>query len=87
MEGGLRNLDLSIDIVPENGPIEKTNNKRRSNKCKQCDFTCSDTSDLRHHLKIHSGEKTNKCNQCDFASSYASSLGRHLNTHNGEKSN
>ena len=57
---GRRNIDLNIDIVPENGVMENTNDKRRPNKCKQCDFTFSDTRDLRTHLKTHSGEKSNK---------------------------
>ena len=32
MEGDVRNVGFNIDIVPENGLLEKTNNKRRSNK-------------------------------------------------------
>ena len=47
----------------------------------------SQASDLRRHLKTHSGEKKNECNQCDYASSYASTLRTHLKTHSGEKSN
>ena len=81
MEGDLINSELSIDVVPENGLVKKANNKRRSNKCKQCDFTSSDKSDVRTHLKKHSVEKSNKCNQCDFASSYPSSLRKHMKRH------
>ena len=39
------------------------------NKCNQCDFASSQTSNLRRHLKTHSGEKLNKCNQCEFVCS------------------
>ena len=60
---------------------------KRSNKCKQREFTSSYASGLRRHLKTHSGEKSNKCNQCDFASSRADNLRKHLKTHSGEKSN
>ena len=35
---------------------------RKSSKCNQCDFSCSDPSSLKRHLIIHSGEKSNKCN-------------------------
>ena len=44
-------------------------------------------SNLRRHLKTHSGEKSNKCNQCDYACSDPSALRSHLKTHTGEKSN
>ena len=42
-------------------------------------------SDLRRHLKTHSGEKSNKCNQCDYVCSQAGHLSQHLKTHSGEK--
>ena len=56
-------------------------------KCNQCKFSSNNASNLRRHLKTHSGEKSNKCNQCDYASSQASDLRRHLKTHSREKSN
>ena len=50
----------------------------------RCEFSSSQTDDLRRHLKVHSGEKSNKCNQCDYASSRAGHLRRHLKVHSGE---
>jgi len=58
-----------------------------SKKCSQCEYASSVASNLRKHLKMHSGEKSNRCNQCDFASSYARSLKTHLKIHSGEKLN
>ena len=55
--------------------------------CNQCEFSSSQTGDLRRHLKVHSGEKSNKCNQCEFSSSQTGDLRRHLKVHSGEKSN
>ena len=55
--------------------------------CEQCKFSTKRKSNLRRHLRTHSGEKSNKCDQCDFASSEASDLRRHLKTHSGKKSN
>ena len=46
----------------------------------------SNESNLRTHLKAHSGEKLNKCNQCDYACSDPSGLRIHLKIHSGEKS-
>ena len=67
------------------GDIWQSTVEKKSNKCNQCDYASSDASNLRTHLKTHSGEKPSKCNQCDFASSQASYLRRHLTKHNGEK--
>ena len=53
-------------------PFEDTfenSQRKKSNKCNQCDFASFLTGNLRTHLKTHSGEKLNKCDQCDFASS------------------
>ena len=33
------------------------------NKCNFCDYVSSQTSHLRSHLIIHTGEKPNECNQ------------------------
>ena len=51
---------------------------RKSDKCYQCDFTCSDSSSLKMHMEIHSGKKLNKCNGCAYACSQASELKNHL---------
>ena len=56
----------------------KEHSGEKSEKCYQCDFTCSDSSSLKMHMKIHSGEKPNKCNECDYACSQASELKNHL---------
>ena len=50
-------------------------------KCNQCEYTSSWASNLRAHLKTHSGERSNKCNQCNYASSEAGDLRKQLNVH------
>ena len=69
----------------ENAKMKPKKMSIKSNKCNQCDSAFSEASNLRRHLKTHSGEKSNKCNQCDYASSRADSLRTHLKRHHGEK--
>ena len=85
MEQNLENDDFGLKNA--NVKIKTTGNDIKSNKCNQCDYASSHSSNLRTHLKTHSGEKPNKCNQCDFASSRAGDLRTHLKTHSGEKPN
>ena len=46
-----------IGLKDANVKMQKqTGNVIKSNKCNQCDYASSRPSDLRTHLKIHSGE-------------------------------
>ena len=67
-------------LVNEEASKNETKNDQYmlSNKCNQCDYTSSCASNLRRHLKTHSGERSNKCNQCEYASCEASKLKTHL---------
>ena len=87
MEQTLENCDYGMKDLNVEIFMKKKNNAIRSNKCYHCYNAYSRASNLKRHLKTHSGEKQNKCNQCDFAFSEADDLRRHLKIHSGEKSN
>ena len=79
-EFGLKDVSIKIQRKVTDSGIKQ-------NKCNQCDFASSHTTDMRRHLRTHSGEKPNICNLCGFASVQAGSLKTHLKTHSGERLN
>ena len=47
--------------------------------------TFSDNTNLKIHLKIHTGERPYQCSQCDKTFSDNAILKKHLRTHTREK--
>ena len=43
------------------------NDDEKTDECNQCDYVSPYVSNLRAHMKTHTGEKSNKCDQCDYA--------------------
>ncbi|CAB0020155.1 unnamed protein product [Nesidiocoris tenuis] len=57
----------------------------RRRVCKHCGFRTASASQLRNHLKSHTGEKPFQCSHCDFRSARADTVKTHEMRHTGEK--
>uniref|UniRef100_A0A146L773 Myoneurin n=2 Tax=Lygus hesperus TaxID=30085 RepID=A0A146L773_LYGHE len=55
--------------------------------CKNCDYRGVKASDVKRHMRTHTGERPFACNSCDYRAAANYSLRRHImTTHRGEKS-
>ena len=53
--------------------------------CEQCDYSSTQSQNLKTHKLIHTGEKPFACKQCNYFCSHYSSMKYHMLSHTGEK--
>lgn len=72
---------MSAVITPPPEPEAKGRLVRRSPTCTVCAKTLSSFSNLKVHMRSHTGERPYVCDQCPYACAQSSKLNRHKKTH------
>ncbi|XP_066970402.1 protein tramtrack, beta isoform-like isoform X9 [Macrobrachium rosenbergii] len=57
----------------------------RSHQCIYCNYSTNVVTNLRNHLRTHTGETPFKCHFCPYSTTTKQSLTYHIRTHTGEK--
>ncbi|XP_064093062.1 zinc finger protein 513-like isoform X22 [Macrobrachium nipponense] len=68
----------------EGGRVSNSNGSKLYH-CQYCPYTTRFSSDVKRHLRIHTGERPHRCPHCPFSSITKDNLRKHLMTHTGEK--
>ncbi|KAH3831019.1 hypothetical protein DPMN_104278 [Dreissena polymorpha] len=53
-------------------------------KCEECGYVCNQSSTLKAHMRIYSGEMY-KCEECGFACNQSSDLKKHMRIHTEQR--
>ncbi|KAF2363528.1 BTB/POZ domain [Trinorchestia longiramus] len=69
----LSNFNDALVIKQQSGPSLKP----RTIQCPQCSYNTWRTSDMKKHIRIHTGEKPFACSQCSYRSSNPSNIRAH----------
>ncbi|KAK3886146.1 hypothetical protein Pcinc_009723 [Petrolisthes cinctipes] len=60
-------------------------NSNKNHQCSICTYTTNVATNLRNHMRTHTGEKPFSCQYCTFRTTQKRNLITHIRTHTGEK--
>lgn len=84
-------LPLFPDTPPGNDPMQSSamtgsgNISAKLHECPVCPYKTTNSSHLKQHFRVHSGEKPYPCPQCSMRFTQKSNLQRHLLVHTRNK--
>ncbi|XP_021024186.1 zinc finger protein 296 [Mus caroli] len=83
---GLAEVAAAMSAVAVVAPVESkpppvSSAARRSPTCDVCKKTLSSFSNLKVHMRSHTGERPYSCDRCSYACAQSSKLNRHKKTH------
>lgn len=54
-------------------------------QCPYCSYTSKKTTNLKNHIRIHTGERPYSCPHCPYRATQENNMKSHIRTHTGEK--
>ena len=61
------------------------NDRNKPHICTECSRGFSKKSDMKRHLRTHTGERPFSCSHCDYTCALKGDLKKHIRRHTGEK--
>ena len=84
---GVTSSDIKIQSSWSEAGVERKGSTSRGTRskavdkpfsCTHCDYSCAQSSNMKKHMRMHTGEKPCRCTQCDYFCTQSSGFKRHM---------